>query len=822
MHKQITILLLLLLPVFAQAQNLVPNGDFEYYTSCPTNASQTSLAQPWRQYHGATSDYFNVCTSSPNVGIPLSAFGYQYAASGNAHMGGYSYLSSSNLTGYTEYIAAPMAPMIIGATYEVSMSVSLSNTSQSGNNGLGIWFYDIGATSMLSGGGNGSLSITPQVSYASYGPITDTVNWVRVTTLFTADSAYDNLVIGKFTPSVGLAITTTSGTGTGSSYYYFDSIVVKLATGINNLFTDSMICAGDAFPVPYTINNTILFTSTNVFSAQLSNSSGNFNGGTTIVGTVVSNTAGFINCVTPPSVIPGNKYRIRILSSSNVDSSKDNGKDITISAYPIPFAGSNSPVCEGDSLKLSASSFTPASSFFWTGPNTNSAAGNKAVRSKVQLLDSGSYIVQATYNGCVAYDTVQVHVKPLPTKPTLLTNAPVCEDDSLHLVANSITASSYTWTGANMFTGVTNDTVIKNTTVAASGEYIVTAWLLGCKDTTSVNVVIKPRPRPQIITLPGICEGDTLIFDVNQTVVGEQYNWAGPNGFNATTKVSKRPFANQSMQGNYVVTVDANGCVNTDTIQITIKPLPLKPIAIYDSLLCVDDTLHLSANRITANTSYTWNGPDNFTSHQISTTISGVTLKASGVYIITADEDGCIQRDTATVLVKPLPEMPVINANSPLQTGQDLYLNLDNPQANVKYRWTGPHGFTSVVPNPVIYKPDTNSIGTYFLIAELNGCYNSNQLLVQIDQRADTGNLFLYPNPNNGDFFIKGVFKTDQQTPVHIFDGAGKLVYTNSFKTNNKKLFEAIYLKDYLASGEYSLHIMIDGKKRILRFTVIR
>ena len=116
------------------------------------------------------------------------------------------------------------------------------------DSGLGAWFYDNGPTTTISSVSS-TLTATPQVLYPTV--VSDTQNWVRLTTTFVADSAYDNIVIGRFNPSAGLV---TSNVSTGNyAYYYIDSVVVKLATGINNLYADSMICAGDTFQaVSYT------------------------------------------------------------------------------------------------------------------------------------------------------------------------------------------------------------------------------------------------------------------------------------------------------------------------------------------------------------------------------------------------------------------------------------------------------------------------------------------------------------------------------------------------------------------------------------------
>ncbi|MBL7683808.1 MAG: hypothetical protein JNK00_10650, partial [Flavipsychrobacter sp.] len=252
--KNIILIYFILFATVVSAQNLVPNGNFETYTTCPSAFSQTTNAPPWRAYHAGTSDYFHTCATSTTVSVPTNTFGYQQPASGNAYGGGYSFSSSTSPTGYTEYLATPISPMTIGTTYEISMSISKSNLSGAACDGFGVFLYDIGPSTSIAG--SSTLTLTPQVSYNSYGVISDTQNWVRVIAYFTADSAYDNIVIGKFTPPAGLTFT-----GTGAAYYYYDSVVVKAASGINNLYTDSMICAGDTFVVPYTLNNSALFTS---------------------------------------------------------------------------------------------------------------------------------------------------------------------------------------------------------------------------------------------------------------------------------------------------------------------------------------------------------------------------------------------------------------------------------------------------------------------------------------------------------------------------------------------------------------------------------
>src|SRR5690606_6560689 len=108
-------------------QNMVPNGDFEFYSNCPTAISQVDSCIGWRQWSRGTSDYYNAC--SQNAGVPANFAGYQYPHSGNAYMGCANRITSTQ-SPIREYITRDIIPLKIGVPYEVSISVNLSNYSQ--------------------------------------------------------------------------------------------------------------------------------------------------------------------------------------------------------------------------------------------------------------------------------------------------------------------------------------------------------------------------------------------------------------------------------------------------------------------------------------------------------------------------------------------------------------------------------------------------------------------------------------------------------------------------------------------------------------------
>lgn len=83
---------------------------------------------------------------------------------------------------------------------------------------------------------------------------------------------------------------------------------------------------------------------------------------------------------------------------------------VTVNPVPAtPSAGSNSPVCAGAELILTASSGTPGVSYQWYGPNGYTSTLQNPKIDPVQAKDSGDYQVIALLHGCPS-DTGTTHV----------------------------------------------------------------------------------------------------------------------------------------------------------------------------------------------------------------------------------------------------------------------------------------------------------------------------------------------------------------------------------------------------------------------------
>lgn len=147
MKRLFYLIIMLLVCRICKGQNLVPNGDFENYSGCPTDVSQIDSALFWMNPSaGAGSpDYYNECSSSSLVGVPYNVLGYQPARSGNGYSGIYIWV---NVTGNVrEYIETPLT-MTLSANncYYFEMYVNFPNACQFTSDAIGIYFSDTAVT----------------------------------------------------------------------------------------------------------------------------------------------------------------------------------------------------------------------------------------------------------------------------------------------------------------------------------------------------------------------------------------------------------------------------------------------------------------------------------------------------------------------------------------------------------------------------------------------------------------------------------------------------------------------------------------------------
>lgn len=133
--------------------------------------------------------------------------------------------------------------------------------------------------------------------------------------------------------------------------------------------------------------------------------------------------------------------------------------------------------------------------------------------------------------------------------------------------------------------------------------------------------------------------------------------------------------------------------------------------------VCKGSTLNLSAN---VGTSYSWTGPNGFSSTLRNPQIESVSTAASGVYTLTVTSYRCPITATTNVMVNAL--NMTASSNAPICVGNSLTLSASG---GTTYAWRGPNGFTSTEQNPQISSITSAASGTYTVVMTNDGCKDS-------------------------------------------------------------------------------------------------
>lgn len=511
-----------------------------------------------------------------------------------------------------------------------------------------------------------------------------------------------------------------------------DAFMVKItpdtSVSVDKGSIASTYCAEDSFVLNYV--TTEPFRTGNVFTVQLSNSTGSFASPINI-GTKAGTGNSSVKVGFPPNT-SGNGFRIRIVATLPIDTSYDNETDIVIKPLPVqPIASNNGPMCSNGVLQLNSTASTTGTAYTWNGPDNYTANTQNATRTNMTAsLHSGDYIITANLNGCIRKDTTTVTIIQAAAKPDLTSNAPLCSGDTLRLFANNITnGSTVAWRGPNGWTDtITVSTKKGNMAIADAGKYIVILRLNNCESRDTVDVTVATKPSPVVASSNGpLCSHQTLQLTANCPTPGVVYNWIGPAFVANNEQNPSRPNLQASHTGNYIVTADLLGCGVKDTVYVAISQSPDKPIAAANGPLCSDQDLQLTGTNIGSATP-TWVGPNGpLNPPAANKTIVNAQVTDAGDYILTsAYSNGCSQSDTVSVAITQSYNLggitAVITPGTVVCPSTDLIFSVTPPQTNATYTWIGPNSFSSSSPSPTRNNAQYADSGFYVVQVVTGAC----------------------------------------------------------------------------------------------------
>jgi hypothetical protein len=368
-------------------------------------------------------------------------------------------------------------------------------------------------------------------------------------------------------------------------------------------------------------------------------------------------------------------------------------KDLTFTTYSINSV-TNGTNCGNGQVSISANSSTGSGDFFWFDlPTGGSQLSVGASYITPMITSTTTYYVEATDNGCFANRVpVTAQIFPLPNVDAGA-QLTICLNSQAVLSATG--ALTYAWTNGVVdgvpFSPTFNDTYFVTGTDAN-----------GCENTDQVNIIVNPLPTVDAGFDQTYC-GNTSI-----TLAGtgaQSYMWS--DGL-----IDNVPFSISNTTTFTLTGTDANGCVATDQIVVTINPIPTV-FAGNDTTLCETATISLFGSGAD---SYNWDNSV-FNGASFAPPVGSTTYTVTGT-----DLNGCTSTDQITVTVNAL---PTINAGADFTICQNATISLSG-SGGVNYSWdNGVSDGISFVPA---------SSGSYSVIGtDANGCQNTDQVDVIVN-----------------------------------------------------------------------------------------
>ena len=183
-------------------------------------------------------------------------------------------------------------------------------------------------------------------------------------------------------------------------------------------------------------------------------------------------------------------------------------------------------------------------------------------------------------------------------------------------------------------------------------------------------------PTGNAITIPcGNTSTIALTFlppEVNQTV---------STSINTNSLCNTTVFTTSGTTSNANVTITAGSCnmgtnnitftatdnfnpAGVTTVTIAVTVVANTTTASSNSPICAGSTLNLTCTTNAGSATYSWTGPNGFTSTLQNPTIPNTTTAASGTYTVTVTTSGCTSTATTTVTVNALPTITIGSISS--------------------------------------------------------------------------------------------------------------------------------------------------------------
>ena len=448
-----------------------------------------------------------------------------------------------------------------------------------------------------------------------------------------------------------------------------------------------------------------------------------------------------------------------------------------IQGIKVSAEGNKSAICLGESIQLNVvpSSYGPVfviPVFRWEPANmVDNPAAAGVIATPMETTLFRITVTDPVFN-LVYSDSILIIVSPPPVINAGLDYS-LCVNDPYALKPLSYKNATYQWAhngkGTFRFDTTRQDPYYFPTYVPAPGEsgtilFIFTGQgLQGC---TSVSDTMKlnyfERPYVEIHTPDdSICSVEPFSLEASTNAPHFRWRHTGSGTFVNEKTLQPVYIPDKYDHGTLLIILDAmgDGCVNSDTVSLTINPIRVSPIP--DQEVCRGTPTRIFAECDDSH-SYLWsNGAT-------SCYTDFIAFRDTSFHVVITNNLGCFYRDTVRVKVNPVP------SNLLITNDYQNFRVIVTPTGYVKYTFYNVDGILQEGPsNSFDYRDAVGTDTILVLVTNEFGCTN----FIDIDKTKTE----ILPAPVKVNAFSpNGDGINDRLLPyrnITVFDRTGKILY---------------------------------------------
>ena len=298
--------------------------------------------------------------------------------------------------------------------------------------------------------------------------------------------------------------------------------------------------------------------------------------------------------------------------------------------------------------------------------------------------------------------------------------------------------NTVTWT-----TYATGDTAAQPATwpirvIDNTGTFLDIAGIAGLPICSSCAVTATASPDP-------ICSGESTTLTASGA---NTYVWSPATALSATTGITVQ--ANPTVTTVYTVTGTAPGCTGSNTVTVTVNPLPVVTVSATPNALCPNETTTITA---AGATTYTWSSGLG-TGNPVTATPS-----ASTTYAVTGSDGSCTASASVFISVAAQPNLTAMASPDTICGGFSTTISASGATS---YLWS-PGGYTDA---SVVVSPLTNT--TYTVTGTTGGSCSATASV----------NIVVSPYIQAG-FVTEPLWGCEPLTVMFMFDTTNIAVFTS-------------------------------------------